>query len=48
MSKQQFPPGWDEKRVNELIAHYENQTEDDYAPQKTGAGDSIQPFIIRH
>ena len=29
MSKQQFPPGWDEKRVNELIAHYENQTEDE-------------------
>ncbi|SRR5437899_458368 len=29
MSKQQFPPGWDEKRVKELIAHYENQTEDE-------------------
>ena len=22
-------PGWDEKRVQELIAHYENQTEDE-------------------
>ena len=21
--KQKFPPGWDEKRVKELIAHYE-------------------------
>ena len=29
MSKQEFPPGWDEKRVQELIAHYENQTEDE-------------------
>ena len=29
MSKQQFPPGWDEKRVSELIAHYESQTEDE-------------------
>ena len=29
MKKQKFPPGWDEKRVNELIAHYENQTEDE-------------------
>ena len=29
MSKQKFPPGWDEKRVQELIAHYENQTEDE-------------------
>ena len=29
MKKQVFPPGWDEKRVKELIAHYENQTEDE-------------------
>jgi hypothetical protein len=29
MSKQVFPPGWDEKRVQELITHYENQTEDE-------------------
>jgi len=29
MKKQKFPPGWDEKRVNEVIAHYENQTEDE-------------------
>jgi hypothetical protein len=29
MRKQKFPPGWDEKRVQELIAHYENQTEDE-------------------
>jgi hypothetical protein len=29
MSKQKFPPGWDENRVKELIAHYESQTEDE-------------------
>ena len=29
MNKQTFPPGWDEKRVQELISHYENQTEDE-------------------
>ena len=29
MKKQKFPPGWDEKRVKELIANYENQTEDE-------------------
>jgi hypothetical protein len=27
--KQKFPPGWNEKRIKELIAHYENQTEDE-------------------
>ena len=29
MKKQKFPPGWDEKRIKELIAHYEGQTEDE-------------------
>jgi hypothetical protein len=27
MRKQQFPPGWDEKRMRDLLAHYESQTE---------------------
>jgi hypothetical protein len=31
--KQKFPPGWDEKRVEEVIAHYENQTEDEEAAE---------------
>jgi len=29
MSQQQFPPGWDEARVREVVAHYESQTEDE-------------------
>jgi hypothetical protein len=29
MSEQHFPPGWDEKRVREVLAHYEDQTEDE-------------------
>jgi O-phosphoseryl-tRNA(Cys) synthetase len=29
MKKQRFPRGWDEKRVKEVIRHYENQTEDE-------------------
>ena len=29
MTEQKFPPGWDEKRVKDLIGHYENQTEDE-------------------
>jgi hypothetical protein len=27
--KQQLPAGWDEKRIREVIDHYENQTEDE-------------------
>jgi hypothetical protein len=29
MSTQEFPPGWDEQRVREVVAHYENQSEDE-------------------
>jgi hypothetical protein len=28
-AKNKFPKGWDEKRVREVIAHYENQTDDE-------------------
>ncbi len=27
--RQRFPPGWDEKRVREVIAYYDSQTEDE-------------------
>ena len=34
MSEQQkFPTGWDEKRVKDLAAHYEGQTEDEQADE---------------
>ncbi|MBI3462981.1 MAG: hypothetical protein HY000_07950 [Planctomycetes bacterium] len=26
---QRFPPGWNEERVREVLAHYEDQTEDE-------------------
>jgi hypothetical protein len=29
MTEQRFPPGWDEKRVREVLAHYDSQTEDE-------------------
>jgi hypothetical protein len=31
--KQEFPPGWDEERVQRVIAHYENQTEEEQAAE---------------
>jgi hypothetical protein len=31
MNHGKFPPGWDERRVEGVLAHYENQTEDDAA-----------------
>lgn len=29
MSKQNFPPGWDDQRVRDVLAHYESQSEDE-------------------
>ena len=29
MKEPKFPPGWDEERVREVIAHYEDQTENE-------------------
>jgi hypothetical protein len=29
MSQQKLPPGWDEQRIREVLAHYEDQSEDE-------------------
>ena len=29
MKKNKFPPGWSEERVNEVLTHYENQSEEE-------------------
>ena len=29
MSQHNYPPGWDEERVRQVLAHYEKQTEDE-------------------
>jgi len=29
MKQSKFPPGWDETRVKEVLAHYESQSEDE-------------------
>ena len=29
MKQSKFPAGWDEKRVKEVLAHYESQTEEE-------------------
>jgi hypothetical protein len=28
-AKQKYPPGWNEKRVRQVIEHYESQTEEE-------------------
>ena len=33
MKKQKYPPGWNKKRVRKVIAHYENQTDEEQAAE---------------
>src|SRR5439155_4397477 len=35
--KQKYPPGWNEKRVREVIAYYENQTEEEQLAEHEAA-----------
>lgn len=46
MSSQRFPPGWDEERVREVIAHYENQTEDEEFAEIEAAHEADQVTLV--
>ncbi len=37
MNKQHFPPGWDEDRVKQLIAHYDSLTEEEQVAEDEAA-----------
>jgi hypothetical protein len=37
MRKPRFPEGWDERRVAELIAHYEGQSDDEAVAEDEAA-----------
>ena len=39
-SRQKFPAGWDEQRVRKVLAHYENQTEDEAVAEDEAAYES--------
>jgi hypothetical protein len=39
MSKQKFPPGWDEDRVKRLMAHYEEMDEDEQVAEDEAAAE---------
>jgi hypothetical protein len=35
--KQESPPGWNEERIQKVIAYYENQTEDEQVAEQEAA-----------
>jgi hypothetical protein len=44
--KKKFPPGWDEERVRSVLAHYEQQTEEEAVAEDEAAfEDSTQTVI---
>ncbi|MBO1224872.1 MAG: hypothetical protein JYX80_10645 [Candidatus Scalindua sediminis] len=46
MKKNKFPKGWDEERVRKVLAHYEEQTEEEVVAEDEAAyEDENQTFI---
>ncbi len=47
MSKNDFPPGWDEKRVRDVLEHYENQTEEQAVAEDEAALDDTSQTLMQ-
>ena len=46
MKQSKFPPGWDEERVRDVLAHYEAQTEEEAVAEDEAAfEDTSNTFI---
>ena len=41
-----FPKGWDEKKIQDLIRHYENQSEDEAAAEDEAAYNSTRTTMM--
>ena len=39
MSQKTFPPGWDDARVQRVLAHYESQSEEEAVAEDEAAGE---------
>jgi len=47
MKPSKFPPGWDARRVQEVLAHYEAQTENEAVAEDEAAfEDTGQTFMV--
>ncbi len=45
MSQNKFPIGWDEEKVRRVLAHYEEQTEDDAVVEDEGGIESSETVM---
>jgi len=46
MRQKKFPPGWDEERVRKVIAHYEQQTEEEAVAEDEAAFQQSSQTVI--
>jgi hypothetical protein len=46
MSQTRFPPGWDEERVRKVLAHYEEQTEEEATAEDEAAFEDPDQTVI--
>lgn len=47
MSQTKFPPGWDEERVHKVLAHYEEQTEDEAVAEDETAFENKNQTVMK-
>jgi hypothetical protein len=46
MSDQKFPPGWDERRVKELLEELDNRSEDDWVIADEAAASESEDQVV--
>lgn len=46
MSRQKYPPGWDEARVKKVLEHYEVQTEEGAVAEDEAAFDDPNQTVM--
>jgi len=46
MRKTKFPPGWDEERVGKVLAHYEEQTEEEAVAKDEAAFEEPKETVM--
>ena len=46
MKAENFPAGWDESRVNRLLSHYEDQTEEEAVAEDEAAFDDDAEVVM--
>ena len=47
MKRNKFPPGWDEERVQRVLAHYEGQTNEEAVAEDEAAYEDVGETIMK-